>query len=152
MELLEALAPELVLLDLEAEGKDALLERLAGEVARVAALDDAPGLYKKILERESVMSTGIGSGVALPHAKHERLTRIWLAFARTATPVDYKALDGRPVDLLFLLAGPPAESAQHVKLLGKLARLLKKPEFTGALREIKHGADLPALIRLHERA
>ncbi len=151
MELLEALAPDLVFLGLEAGGKDALLERLAGEVARAAALADASGLYKKILERESVMSTGIGSGVALPHAKHEQLARIWLAFARTATPVDYKALDGRPVDLLFLLAGPPAESAQHVKLLGKLARLLKKPEFTGALREIKHGADLPALVRLHER-
>lgn len=151
MELLEALAPELVFLDLAAPEKEPLLKQVTGSLAAAAAISEPDTLYRKVLEREAVMSTGIGGGVALPHAKHDQLNRIWLAFARAASPVDYKALDGRPVDLIFLLAGPPTESAQHVKLLGKLARLLKKPEFTGALRELKNPADLPALIRMHER-
>ena len=151
MELLEALQPHLIFLDCAEADKDSLLRRLAGDIAREANLPDDDSLYKKIIEREAVMSTGIGNGVALPHAKHDGLSQILLTFARTATPLDFKALDGRPVDLLFVLAGPPAESATHVKLLGKLARLLKKPEFTGALRDLKNPADLPALIRLHER-
>ncbi len=152
MELLDVIAPQLVFLDCPEADKESLLKRIAGEFSRHTGMDAPDELYKKILEREAVMSTGIGGGVALPHAKHDKLTRIHLAFARCHAPIEFKALDGRPVDLVFLLAGPASESAQHVRLLGKLARLLKKAEFVSSLRDLKNGEDLPALIRMHERA
>ena len=76
-------------------------------------------------EREQLGSTGFGQGVAIPHAKIDGLTRIYGLFARLGEPVDYKAIDGRPVDLVFLLLSPPDAGAEHLKALAAISRVTR---------------------------
>ena len=113
-------------LDVEAADKEALLRHLSR--AQAARLGRDPGeVERAILEREKVMSTGIGEGVAIPHAKLAGLKSISLAFARTARPLEFAALDGRPVRLVFQMLGPAAGVGEHVKMMARLARALKDP-------------------------
>ena len=84
-------------------------QRLGAEPAAILA---------SLNEREQLGSTGFGQGVAIPHGKIEGLGRIYGLFARLGEAVDYKAIDGRPVDLVFLLLSPPEAGAEHLKALG----------------------------------
>ncbi|MBU1080693.1 MAG: PTS sugar transporter subunit IIA, partial [Spirochaetes bacterium] len=95
--------------------------------------------------REKLSSTGIGEGVAIPHALMEGVAATTMAVARLAEPVDFDAEDGGPVDLVFMIAGPRSDTGGHLKLLSKLARTLHDPEFRKAAREAPDG---PALARL----
>ena len=90
---------------------------------------DPAAILASLTEREQLGSTGFGQGVAIPHGKIEGLTRIYGLFARLAEPVDYKAIDGRPVDLVFLLLSPPDAGAEHLKALAAISRVTR------------HGAD-----------
>jgi len=92
------------------------LSDLAGQ--RIGA--DSAAVLAGLNEREQLGSTGFGQGVAIPHAKIDGLEQIYGLFARLSDPVDYKAIDGRPVDLVFLLLSPPDAGAEHLKALGRL--------------------------------
>lgn len=87
--------------------------------------------------RESVLSTGIGGGVAIPHAKTPLVDQLIMAAGVSAQPVDYDALDGAPADLFFMLLGPDASSGAHVKALGRISRLLRREPLREALRSAR---------------
>jgi nitrogen PTS system EIIA component len=108
------------------------LANLAGQ--RVGA--EAAAVLAGLNEREQLGSTGFGQGVAIPHAKIEGLARIYGLFARLGEPVDYKAIDGRPVDLVFLLLSPPDAGAEHLKALAAISRVTRE----GATLERLRGA------------
>ena len=88
-----------------------------------------------LMQRERLGSTGIGGGIAIPHGKLARLDRLFGLFSRLERPVDFEALDGQPVDLLFLLLAPEAAGADHLKALAQVARLLRDPETARKLRD-----------------
>src|SRR4051794_30142585 len=96
--------------------KKSLLQQLANLAGQRLALDSA-GTLASLNEREQLGSTGFGQGVAFPHGKIEGLGRIYGLFARLGEAVDFKAIDGRPVDLVFLLLSPPDAGAEHLKAL-----------------------------------
>lgn len=104
--------------------KRSLLQQLANLAGQRLEVDPAIVLAS-LAEREQLGSTGFGQGVAIPHGKIDGLNRIYCIFARLAEPVDYKAIDGRPVDLVFLLLSPPDAGAEHLKALAAISRVTR---------------------------
>ena len=113
--------------------KKALLQQLANLAAQRLELDSGAILASV---REQLGSTGFGQGVAIPHGKVEGLKQIYCLFARLAEPLDYKAIDARPVDLVFLLLSPPDAGAEHLKALAAISRVTRH----GATLEKMRGA------------
>lgn len=136
MSLRELLRPSCVVSGLPASGKRDALERLA--VAAGAALDlSSDAILAAVLQREAEGSTGFGGGVAIPHGKLAGLGAVTGYLARLARPVDFDAVDGAPVDLLFLLLAPDNAVAAHLKALAKVSRLLRDADLCDALRTAK---------------
>jgi len=121
------------LLGLRGDSKRQVLQRLA-EVAATATGLDAGRLLEALLQREHLGTTGLGDGVAIPHARVAELATLTGFFARLAEPVDFDALDGEAVDLIFLLLAPEAAGADHLKALARIARLMRDTELCEALR------------------
>jgi len=106
----------------KAEVINALVDVLEGH----PGVDELEAVRASIFEREEMMSTGVGKGLGLPHAKSPALTETVAAFANTAEPVDFGAIDNEPIRLLLLLAGPEDHKSQHVKILGRISRLVSR--------------------------
>ena len=115
--------------------KKALLQQLAN-LAGQRLERDSGAILASVSEREQLGSTGFGQGVAIPHGKVEGLKQIYGLFARLAEPLDYKAIDARPVDLVFLLLSPPDAGAEHLKALAAISRVTRH----GATLEKMRGA------------
>jgi len=144
-ELSDLLTRERIALDVHARSKRQILRELAELVARDLGVD-ADAILQALLEREKLGSTAIGEGIAIPHARVPELEELVGAFARLAEAVDFDSLDEEPVDLVFLLLAPTAtSSAEHLRMLARLARLLRDPELRRRLREEK---DVDRVLRL----
>jgi mannitol/fructose-specific phosphotransferase system IIA component (Ntr-type) len=97
-------------------------------------------------------TTGIGHGVAIPHGKNPGCGKLCLAIGKPAAPIDFAAVDGNPVDLIFLLASPPDQTGPHIQALANISRMLTDPALRQALRSAPTAADLYKLIDTHEAA
>src|SRR5690242_19007316 len=104
--------------------KKALLQQLANLAGQRLELDSA-AIFASLSEREQLGSTCYGQGVAIPHGKVDGLKQIYCLFARLSEPLDYKAIDSRPVDLVFLLLSPPEAGADHLKALAAISRVTR---------------------------
>ncbi|MES2137199.1 MAG: PTS sugar transporter subunit IIA [Pseudomonadota bacterium] len=135
MQLADFLDCDAIKTSLPGGNKKSLLQQLANLAAQRLEVDSATVLAS-LAEREALGSTGFGQGVAIPHGKIEGLDRIYGLFARLGEPVDYKAIDGRPVDLVFLLLSPPDAGAEHLKALAAISRVTRH----GATLERLRGA------------
>lgn len=124
MQLSEFLDFEAIKPGLSAGNKRSLLQQLANLAAGRLGVD-AAAILDSISEREKLGSTGFGQGVAIPHGKIEGLAQIYCLFARLAEPVRYNAIDGAPVDLVFLLLSPPDAGAEHLKALAAVSRVVR---------------------------
>jgi mannitol/fructose-specific phosphotransferase system IIA component (Ntr-type) len=132
--LTELLSPERIKIPLEAVRKDEILRELVKVLARDAAVD-AADVLKAVEEREAVLSTGIGGGIAIPHGKASTVDSLILAAGVAPEGVDFEALDGQPVQLFFLLVGPESAAGDHVKALSRISRLLRRESFRTRLAE-----------------
>jgi len=139
------IGPEAVLASLKASGKKALLAELASRAAAVFTLDERR-LFDRLLERERLGSTGIGGGIAIPHARMASLAKPVGLFARLAHPIDFDAIDERPVDIVFLLAAPEGAGADHLKALARVSRLLRDRALVDKLRATGNAEALYALL------
>ncbi len=137
MKIKEILKSDCVLVEKTASTKKQLLEKLAYLAAEKTNLDSMV-ILNALVERERLGTTGIGHGVALPHTRLEGLKEIFCAFMKTK-PVQFDAVDNKPVDLLFLLLVPENAGADHLKALAALSRLLRDEKTTEKLRK----SDLP---------
>ena len=124
MQLADFLDFDAIKTSLPGGSKRSLLQQLANLAAQRLG-QDAGAILASLAEREQLGSTGFGQGVAIPHGKIEGLGRIYGLFARLAEPVDYKSIDGRPVDLAFLLLSPPDAGAEHLKALAAVSRVTR---------------------------
>ena len=125
--------------------KRSLLQQLANNAGQRLGRDPA-GILASIVERERLGSTGFGEGVAIPHGKIEGLNRIYGQFARLSEPVDYKAIDGTPVDLVFLLLSPPDAGADHLKALAALSRVIRHAPTLEKMRGARSRDALAAVL------
>ena len=120
MLLSELLTPDRVRVPLGGASKEDLLRELVG-------------VLQGVRKREELLSTGVGSGVAIPHCRCDGVPALVMAAGVTRQPVDYDALDGEPVRLFFLLVGPEAAGGQHVKALSRISRLVRRDDFRARL-------------------
>ncbi len=135
------LAPADVLVDVRAANKGQLLKELADRAAAAAGLDPAE-LSREILARENLGSTGIGKGIALPHARLSNVTKPFGLFARLKRPIDFDAVDGQPVDLVFLLLLPLSSGQDNPKALASVARKLRDSVCLDCLRRADDASTL----------
>jgi PTS system nitrogen regulatory IIA component len=150
MLLSDLLAPESVLPALKAVGKKPVLHELSAHAARLLGIPEQK-IFDTLLQRERLGSTGIGSGIAIPHGKLPELDRLFGLFARLDRPIDFQALDGEPIDLVFVLLAPETAGADHLKALARVARVLRDPGCTRSLRATRDSTALYALLT-RERA
>jgi PTS system nitrogen regulatory IIA component len=125
--------------------KRSLFKQMAELAAQRLGID-AGVVLAGLNEREQLGSTGFGQGVAIPHAKIEGLTQIYSLFARLSEPVDYKAIDSRPVDLVFLLLSPPDAGAEHLKALAAISRVTRDGATLERLRGARSRDALAAVL------
>jgi len=136
---------EAIRIDLAINNKRQLLNQLAQVAGARLSLD--PGLIaESIGERERLGSTGFGGGVAIPHGKLAGLDRVYALVARLSTPVEYKAIDGGKIDLVFLLLSPPDAGAEHLKALAAVSRLVRHAATVEKLRGARSRDALAAVL------
>jgi nitrogen PTS system EIIA component len=134
-----------VLANLKAQNKKQLLQELSQALAKRIAVDYRI-IFETLLTREKLGSTGIGQGIAIPHGKLASLSRVYGLFARLAAPIDFEAVDGQPVDLVFVLLAPEHAGADHLKALARISRLLREPAVVAKLRGTDTAEGLYAIL------
>lgn len=128
MLLSELLTIDRIKIPLEADSKEELLRELVSIVAITDGISDEDAVLQAVRERESILSTGIGHGVAIPHGKSPSVPELRMAAGRAAAPVDFDALDGQPVALFFLLVGPESAAGPHIKALSRISRIVRRDD------------------------
>src|SRR5918994_4393967 len=145
VEIADILSPDSVVLDLSAgNSKRQVLKELAAHAAAAVELDPQR-LLEALMERERLGTTGIGHGIAIPHARLAGLDRLVGLFARLDEPVDFESLDDQPSDLIFLLLAPDSADADSLKALALISRVLRDPALRQRLRQER---DREAVYRL----
>jgi PTS system fructose-specific IIC component len=149
MNLLELLSKENITLDLPASDKQGVIEAMVGLLAQSGHVSDSRAVVEDILERERLMSTGVGSGVAIPHAQSRGALRLAMAFGRTHDDIDFKSLDGKPVGLFFLIVAPDGPGG-FVRILARISRLLYSGELQHSLRRARTPEEVISIIAAEE--
>lgn len=151
MKILDFLSTQAIIADLTCNTKREALEELVSLLKKDGKVKDAKATVDVLIEREKLGSTGIGQGIAIPHAKTDQAGQVVAAFARSRRGVQFDALDGEPVHIIFLLVAPPDAAALHLKALARISRLLKDKFFRQSLREAKEAADILKLIKQEDQ-
>ena len=147
MLLTDLVAPNAIIPALKVNSKKQLLQELAGKAAELCGQSERT-ILETLLQRERLGTTGVGNGVAIPHGKLAKLANVFGLFARLERPVDFEALDGQPVDLVFLLLAPEAAGADHLKALARVARLLRDADVARKLRQSRDAEALYAVLAM----
>jgi PTS system nitrogen regulatory IIA component len=143
----DLVAPNAIIPALKVNGKKQALQEVAAKAAALTGQSEK-SILEILLQREKLGSTGVGNGVAIPHGKLPKLDQVFGLFARLERAVDFEALDGQPVDLIFLLLAPEGAGADHLKALARVARLLRDPEVARKLRSSSDAEALYAVLAL----
>ena len=149
MRLIDLLDRERVRVPLRSGRKDELLRELVELVIGPGSETLRDEVLRAVQERETVLSTGIGGGVAIPHAKTDAVPTLRIAAGRTGTGVDYDALDGEPVRLCFLLVGPESDAGGHVKALSRIARVVRRESVR---EQLNQATDIDEFLRVLDQA
>ena len=147
MTITDLVAPEAILPALKVNSKKQALQELAARAANLTGQNER-AIFEVLLQREKLGTTAVGYGVAIPHGKLPKLTKMFGLFARLDRPIDFEALDGQPVDLIFLLLAPEGAGADHLKALARVARLLRDPEIAHKLRASHDAEALYAVLAM----
>ena len=143
----DLVSPNAIIPALKVNGKKQALQEIAAKAAALTGQSERT-ILEILLQREKLGSTGVGNGVAIPHGKLAKLANVFGLFARLERGIDFEALDGQPVDLIFLLLAPEAAGADHLKALARVARLLRDPEIARKLRDSRDGDALYAVLAM----
>jgi PTS system nitrogen regulatory IIA component len=148
MTIADLLDPAAVTLRVSAPGKRQVLGVIADVAARVLGVD-ADAVLEGLLEREAAGSTGVGHGVAIPHARVGGIDRVRAIFVRLETPVAFGSVDDKPVDLVVALLAPADANVAHLRALARVSRLMRQPELREQLRKAR-SADAVNVLLAHE--
>jgi fructose-specific phosphotransferase system IIA component len=152
MRLIDILKPENIKVPLEAHTKTEAISELVALLAKNGTVTDAKKVLDAVLERESTRTTGIGNGLAIPHGKCPGVSSLVMAIGKAATPIDFQAIDGRPVTLIWLLGSPPDKTGQHIHALARISRLMTIDKFRQSVAGAKTAQELYDLIVQQENA
>jgi PTS system nitrogen regulatory IIA component len=145
MEISDLIKPDHVIARLRATSKKQALQDLAKRAAEITGQPER-ALFSTLMKRERLGTTGVGNGIAIPHGKLSTLDKLYGLFARLDQPIDFDAIDDRPVDLIFLLLAPESSGADHLKALARVSRLLRDKPTCEKLRGTDDAEALYALL------
>jgi fructose-specific phosphotransferase system IIA component len=146
MKVSELLKSEFIISDLKSESKEEIINELIDLFKNDPRVEDIEKVRSAVLDREKVMSTGVGKGFAIPHGKTNAVKEIVGAFGRIKDGIDYDALDGNPVNLVFLLVGKDNLISTHIKLLSRISRLMNKDDFRHRLTDANTSDEIVKLF------
>ena len=135
MNIAKYLKEERICLNLEAAEKKPAIRELASFLRGAKEVTNFNSFLKDVFEREKVGTTGIGSGIAIPHARTDAVSEFVIAFGRSAKGAEFQSLDSKPVKLIFLMGAPKQNLNGYLRILARLTRLLKKVDFRKSLME-----------------
>ena len=145
MEIVDILIPDGIVANLKVSSKKQALQELAQRAATITGAQER-AIFDVLLERERLGTTGVGSGIAIPHGKLSDIDKLHGIFARLDVSVDFEAIDEQPVDLIFLLLAPEEAGADHLKALARVSRLLRDKAICEKLRGAEEADALFALL------
>lgn len=150
MRIVDLLNENVVRTNLQGTTKNDILNAIIDVASTQERVVDKDRVREAIFEREKIMSTGVGAGFAIPHAKSDAVSDIVAAFAVTAQPIDYQSLDDQPVRIVFLLVGRENMVGPHIKLLSRISRLMNNEDFRKRLLEAATPKDILEIFRQEE--
>ncbi len=151
MRISEVLTPEKVVPELKGTTKDEVIDELINLFKDDERVLDIKEVKKGVLEREKIMSTGVGHGFGIPHCKTNKVTEILAAFGKTKEPIDFDSLDGTPVELIFLLIGKDNLVAPHIKLLSRISLLMNKSEVRDKIKSANTAEEIYSIFEEEEK-
>ena len=151
MTLMEILSGKSVIIGLKGQSKREILEELVNELEVGDKITDRDKVLQAVLEREDIMSTGIGHGIAIPHGKSEYATRLGGVLGIKSDGINFNALDGKKTYIFFLLVSPLDVSGPHIKALARISRVLKGEDFRQRLIGIRNREEALAIIEAEDK-
>jgi len=142
MRLTDILKPENIKVPLTSTTKTDAIGELVTLLAQNKAITDPKKVLDSVLDREATRTTGIGNGLAIPHGKCTGTDHLVMAIGRPQTPIDFQAIDGRPVSLIWLLTSPPDKTGPHIHALARISRLMTIDRFRQALANAKTSQEI----------
>ncbi len=152
MKLLDILHVDCIKVPLDASEKQAAINELVDLLAASGRVKQPSLLKDAVWTREQTRTTGIGHGLAIPHGKCAGVGTLAMAIGKPPAPIDFQAIDGKPVRLIIMLASPPDRTADHIQALAKVSRLLMMEEFRERVYSAQSGAEIYDLLRQKEAA
>ncbi|MBX3404664.1 MAG: PTS sugar transporter subunit IIA [Phycisphaeraceae bacterium] len=150
MKLLDIISPECIKAPLVAGDKQGVIGELVDLLAQVGRVRDAKSLKEAVWTREQTRTTGIGNGLAIPHGKCPGVEQIAVAIGKPVAPMDFQAIDNKPVRLIVLLASPPDKTSDHIQALAHIARLMTMDQFREQVYAAKSAPEIFDLLRSQE--
>jgi len=150
MKVTDILKKEFIISDLKGKQKEEVINELIDLFNNDKRVNDIEKVRNAVLEREKIMSTGVGKGFAIPHGKTDPINEIIAAFGKTGSPIEYQALDNKPVNLVFLLVGKDNLVSTHIKLLSRISRMMNKDDFREDLLKASSSEEILDLFRKEE--
>ncbi len=151
MKLADLLTKDLIKVPLDTKIKEEVIGELIDILVTNGKVEDGDAVLKAVMEREKVMSTGVGDGVAIPHGKADGVNDVVAAFGISNQEINFLSIDEKPVHLVFLLIASPDATGPHLKALSRVSRLLNKKEFRAKLLYAKSSSDVLEMIREEEK-
>ena len=139
-------------MDLQGTTKEGVIDEMIASLSANGIINDVAVYKEGIMKRESQTSTGLGDGIAMPHAKNKAVVKPAVVFAKSAAGVDYASLDGQPANLFFMIAAPEGANNVHLEVLASLSRLLINPDFTASLKKAQTPEEVQGLFAAAEAA
>lgn len=146
MNIIDLLVKDAMILNLRATTKEGAIDEMIASLLANNRINDAATFKKGIMHRESLTSTGLGDGIAMPHAKTTAVNEATVVFAKSTDGIDYDSLDGQPAHLFFMIAAPEGANDTHLQALANLSRLLIHPDFVLSLKEAKSADEVLSLF------
>ncbi|MCG3181878.1 MAG: PTS system fructose-specific EIIABC component [Phycisphaerae bacterium] len=150
MVLTEILDPNCILAPMKASDKRGAIEELVAVLADQGKTSDKAKLLQAVMEREATRTTGIGNGLAIPHGKSASVSALVMAIGKPASPIEFEAIDGKPVSLIVLLASPFDQTGPHIQALARISRLMTIESFRDRLIAAESGQALFSIIQRQE--
>lgn len=151
MNLLEIISPEAFRYPLKATTKRAAIEELVDMLGDIGRVRDVNALKEAVWQREQTKTTGIGLGLAIPHGKCQGINSISMAIGKPASPMEFDAIDGKPVRMIVLLASPPDKQSDHIQALARISRLMYDTEFREQMYNASSAQEMYELVRGKEK-
>ncbi|MFP4144382.1 MAG: PTS sugar transporter subunit IIA [Phycisphaeraceae bacterium] len=150
MRLTDILQPDCIKVPLAATAKEAAIYELVDLLAEQTAVSDSDKLKEAVWQRETTRTTGIGHGIAIPHGKSEGVDKLRMAVGIAAEPLEFGAIDNRPVELVLLLASPIDQTGPHIQALARISRMLTDDDFRQSLKKAESPEQVFEMIKEHE--